>query len=629
MKQQIGSVGIQTTTRATDTGCDMIPANGPFGNRTIGPRTVIVPADPIIWDNGTSYEYLTLVASEDFGQGYVSKKDVPAGTPLTNSDYWIPVANFNAQLAAILKALARAGRVYETVAAMKADDVDSGKGCMTLGYSAANDGGSMLYSVVADSSDPMAIELANGNKAVPVTGVEVRPEQFGYDGSADISPFIEYAVKRNKHIVLTSGKTYAAGHIDLGTEVHELHIEGNGATLDNFSIRMGLTSTFEWSQPYSVYWCYVHGVRFTYNTRTGNYSTFEGAVFPVFSHCYFVNASGILTLPYHAYLDEVYMEYINIQLNGYTPTRDMITSFNSDGTYGNVYRGDNWVFNHIHMASGRPDPHYFLTAGNYQNNIIFNNCMNLGVNFQNRIGVCTVTNGHYERTTFNMVQNAQVVFDKCYIDIHCTLPYSPLTRLVNCQFGYANYPSKENAQTLELNSYLMNGQIIGCIEDGGRDVIGSDMSVSLLIGNAPTPACAVGSAKHDTATHNTAGAYSYYVFPSVSKDVVCCPYRDKLDVTLQNTDIYEIQVQDPYKHMFKHVYRQGNGQTVKIVVPPTVSNLFDYGDTCNLLFRWSAAELPSSLTISPYSVANGGNYLQCRGALVAPVPDGYAAVVKD
>lgn len=70
-----------------------------LGITATGPRTVIVPADPIIWDEGTSYEYLTLVASKDFGQGYVAKKDVPAGTPLTNGEYWIPVASFNAQLA--------------------------------------------------------------------------------------------------------------------------------------------------------------------------------------------------------------------------------------------------------------------------------------------------------------------------------------------------------------------------------------------------------------------------------------------------------------------------------------------------------------------------------------------------
>lgn len=79
----------------------VIPQCGPFGNTTKGPRTVIVPADPIIWDSQKSYEYLTLVASSDFGQGYIAKKDVPSGTPLTDTDYWIPVAQFNAQLASI------------------------------------------------------------------------------------------------------------------------------------------------------------------------------------------------------------------------------------------------------------------------------------------------------------------------------------------------------------------------------------------------------------------------------------------------------------------------------------------------------------------------------------------------
>ena len=72
-----------------------------------GPRTVIVPADPIEWSNSTSYEYLTLVSTVDYGQGYVSKKDVPAGTPLTDTEYWIPVASFNAQVAQVQKQVAQ------------------------------------------------------------------------------------------------------------------------------------------------------------------------------------------------------------------------------------------------------------------------------------------------------------------------------------------------------------------------------------------------------------------------------------------------------------------------------------------------------------------------------------------
>lgn len=78
-----------------------------LGITATGPRTVIVPADPIIWDAETSYEYLTLVASTDFGQAYISKRDVPAGTELTNTEYWIPAASYNAQLAQIQKGMAQ------------------------------------------------------------------------------------------------------------------------------------------------------------------------------------------------------------------------------------------------------------------------------------------------------------------------------------------------------------------------------------------------------------------------------------------------------------------------------------------------------------------------------------------
>ena len=86
--------------------CDVNIVQNALGIQQTGPRTVIVPADPIIWSAKRSYEYLTLVASADFGQAYISKRDVPAGTSLTNTDYWIPAAQYNAQLAEIQRNLA-------------------------------------------------------------------------------------------------------------------------------------------------------------------------------------------------------------------------------------------------------------------------------------------------------------------------------------------------------------------------------------------------------------------------------------------------------------------------------------------------------------------------------------------
>lgn len=110
--------------------CDVSVIQNALGIQQTGPRTVIVPADPIIWSAGTSYEYLTLVTSTDFGQAYISKRDVPAGTPLTNAEYWIPAAQYNAQLAQIQTNIsginAQLTTLADDVANLK-NDVSSGE----------------------------------------------------------------------------------------------------------------------------------------------------------------------------------------------------------------------------------------------------------------------------------------------------------------------------------------------------------------------------------------------------------------------------------------------------------------------------------------------------------------------
>lgn len=137
-----------------------------LGIQATGPRTVIVPADPIIWDEGTSYEYLTLVASTDFGQGYLSKKDVPAGTPLTNTEYWIPVAQFNAQLAQLQQQIGQMngtfnaqlaqlqrqiGQMNGTISSIQ-DDVSKNEGDIEALSQKGNQ--SILYGVCHNSNNP-------------------------------------------------------------------------------------------------------------------------------------------------------------------------------------------------------------------------------------------------------------------------------------------------------------------------------------------------------------------------------------------------------------------------------------------------------------------------------------------
>ena len=58
-------------------------------------------ADPILWDISSQYEQNTLVQDAD-GITYLSKKAVPVGVNINNTDFWLKVADFS-QLADIIK----------------------------------------------------------------------------------------------------------------------------------------------------------------------------------------------------------------------------------------------------------------------------------------------------------------------------------------------------------------------------------------------------------------------------------------------------------------------------------------------------------------------------------------------
>ena len=62
----------------------------------VGARYVPVFADPTQWDITLKYEPLTVVT--DNGASYVSRRYVPEGIQLDNTDYWILWADYNAQL---------------------------------------------------------------------------------------------------------------------------------------------------------------------------------------------------------------------------------------------------------------------------------------------------------------------------------------------------------------------------------------------------------------------------------------------------------------------------------------------------------------------------------------------------
>lgn len=75
-----------------------LPINAQY-NTYVGARYVPKFADPIEWDNTQQYEPLTIVLNQ--GTSYVSKTFVPIGISITNTVYWIPMAQYNAQVAAL------------------------------------------------------------------------------------------------------------------------------------------------------------------------------------------------------------------------------------------------------------------------------------------------------------------------------------------------------------------------------------------------------------------------------------------------------------------------------------------------------------------------------------------------
>ena len=48
-------------------------------------------ATPVTWNSETSYNALSIVLYN--GHAYTSKQNVPAGTPLSNTNYWFPTGN--------------------------------------------------------------------------------------------------------------------------------------------------------------------------------------------------------------------------------------------------------------------------------------------------------------------------------------------------------------------------------------------------------------------------------------------------------------------------------------------------------------------------------------------------------
>lgn len=142
------------------------------------------------WSNTKQYAALSVVYADN--RSYVSRKTVPAGTPITNTEFWIQSSDWNAQVAeynlkvegynanvekynknvqdysaAVSGFYADTLHSFDTKADMQADrTLALGETLLTCGDKKIGDGGGSFYQVVSQTSST-AVALDNGLFAEP------------------------------------------------------------------------------------------------------------------------------------------------------------------------------------------------------------------------------------------------------------------------------------------------------------------------------------------------------------------------------------------------------------------------------------------------------------------------------
>lgn len=208
------------------------------------------------WDKASEYAALSVVYTNE--QSYVSRKTVPANTEITNTEFWIKSADWNAQVAQYNQNVERYEKevlgyaktvndiVDKTVYAYNTKDdmaedkrVQLNDTLMTCGYAEVNDKKGSFYKAVATTSSK-AIALQNNLFAEPFNLNDfiqnyVTPEDFGAigDGITDDTDAINKALEHSD-VLNMNAKTYlvsANPETTIAITAHNKVINGNGATI--------------------------------------------------------------------------------------------------------------------------------------------------------------------------------------------------------------------------------------------------------------------------------------------------------------------------------------------------------------------------------------------------------------
>ena len=187
----------QATVNATvNDSLPAVPCPGPGGFTYIGARYVPLFADPIDWNNQTTYEPLTIVMHE--GNSYTSKRYVPTGIDISNGDYWVPTGNYNGQFQHLSDQVAKyLNDIQSNTDAIEKETQERENADNTFSAQINN----LITSVGALSSDPpifvsSTAEMTNNSKVYVLT---TNGHVYAYNGTAFVDTGIDYGVANAVH----------------------------------------------------------------------------------------------------------------------------------------------------------------------------------------------------------------------------------------------------------------------------------------------------------------------------------------------------------------------------------------------------------------------------------------------
>lgn len=173
-----------------------------------------VPKFMGLYDNTQTYEALCVV-DNGLGTSYISKIPTPAGTPLTNTTYWIVYGAASGAIINLQNQIDNINNVlihnFDTVNDLISADLNQGTVAYTNGYYSTNDGGSGTY-IISDTPSGVYETLTNGRYAILANTGTINVLQCGAKGDGitdDIAAFNK-ALANAECIVVPRGndKTY-------------------------------------------------------------------------------------------------------------------------------------------------------------------------------------------------------------------------------------------------------------------------------------------------------------------------------------------------------------------------------------------------------------------------------------